>query len=282
MSKRQTIIVVAALALAATPVGTALAAAGPSAGDLAAAHAVVQSPAVLAQVGRFFAHDGAPGGSSTGSGTSAGGTMTPADEARAAAQAAPRPVGATVPVYTLDPSFVAGAPGAAVARPDFTATEVTAADGRTASVWTVQQNGSWRVVNIASGSDETDYAARGAAGGGGTVFREPQLNAWYVLRGGRVLPLDAEARSSVGAGGESLAAYQKLVHQRYGDKLPGSAYDRAGLGGGFSTEATAGPAVAPVAAPSPSRVAPITAAGALVVTGLAGAGLAVRRRRVRG
>ncbi|MDH6579092.1 hypothetical protein [Kitasatospora sp. MAP5-34] len=46
------------------------------------------------------------------------------------------------------------------------------------------------------------------------------MNAWYVLRGGRVLPLDDEARRSVGAGGVSLAAYQKLVHQRYGDKLP--------------------------------------------------------------
>lgn len=150
-----------------------------------------------------------------------------------------------MPVYTLDAGFVSGVAGAPVARADFAATEVVAADGQTASVWTVPQGGGWRVVNIASGSDETRYAAQGA---GGTVFREPQLNAWYVLRGGRVLPLDVEARDSVGAGGVTLAAYQKLVHQRYGDKLPGSAYDRAGKGGGFETQ-TAQPRPRAVRAP---------------------------------
>lgn len=173
-----------------------------------------------------------------------------------------------MPVYTLDAGFVSGVAGAPVARADFAATEVVAADGQTASVWTVPQGGGWRVVNIASGSDETRYAAQGA---GGTVFREPQLNAWYVLRGGRVLPLDVEARDSVGAGGVTLAAYQKLVHQRYGDKLPGSAYDRAGKGGGFETQ-TAQPR-------SASGSGALTAVAALGVTALAGAGFAVRRRR---
>ncbi|MFE9425319.1 hypothetical protein ACFYNO_20370 [Kitasatospora sp. NPDC006697] len=272
MTNRQKLLAVAALALAATlaaaPLAAAEAPAAPTApADLAAAHAAVQAPAVLDQVGRFFAHEGAPAG--------ANGAMSQAAEANAAAAAAPRPVGSTVPVYTLDPSFVAGTAGAPVARAEFTATEVAAADGRTASVWAVRQDGGWHVVNIASGSDETDYAARGAAGGGGTVFREPQLNAWYVLRGGRVLPLDAEARASVGNGGVSLAEYQKLVRQRYGDKLPGSAYDRAGLGGGFSTTPQA-------AAGSGTAVGPATAAGALGVTALAGAGLAARRRRARG
>ncbi|MEY9947275.1 hypothetical protein [Kitasatospora sp. GAS1066B] len=238
--------------------------------DLAAAHGAVQAPAVLDQLGRFFAHDTVPPAQ----------RVQPAQHLAAApdAAAAPRLVGATVPVYTLDPAFVAGAKGAAVARPDFTATEVATPDGRTASVWTVRQNGGWRVVNIASGSDETDYAALGAAGGGGTVFREPQVNAWYVLRGGRVLPLDAEARSSVGAGGVGLAAYQKLVHQRYGDKLPGSAYDKAGLGGGFSaTGATA--AAGAGSATGAVDVPAVTAAAALGLTALTGVGLAVRRRR---
>ncbi|MFF7632546.1 hypothetical protein ACFZB9_05260 [Kitasatospora sp. NPDC008050] len=250
-----------------------------AAGDLAAARSAVQNPAVLGQLGDFFARKGVPPTQPLQLGA--------ADEAKAAAQAAPSLVGATVPVYTLDPGFVSGTKGAPVARVDFTATEAVAADGQKASVWAVRQNGSWRVVNIASGSDETDYAARGAAGGGGTVFREPQVNAWYVLRSGRVLPLDTEARESVGANGTSLAAYQQLVHQRYGDKLPGSAYDKSGLGGGFSpttasvaeqgggTGGTGGGVLGGLSVPA------VTAAGALGVTALAGAGLAVRRR-VRG
>ncbi|WP_063771997.1 hypothetical protein [Kitasatospora mediocidica] len=233
--------------------------------DLTAARDAVQTPAVLDQLGHFFARRGVPPNQTV--------QLSAADEAKSAAQAAPRLSGATVPVYTLDPGFVAGTKGAPVARMDFAATEAVSADGQRASVWTVPQNGGWQVVNIASGSDETDYAAQGASSGGGTVFREPQVNAWYVLRGGRVLPLDAEARSAVGAGGESLAAYQRLVHQRYGDKLPGSAYDKAGLGGGFSADAPSAPAAGGGSLPV------LTAAAALGVTALAGVALAARRRR---
>jgi hypothetical protein len=254
----------AALALAA-PVAVADSGQAPAPvdrGDLAAARTAAQSPAVLAQLGHFFARKGVP--------PTAPLAVPGAAEAQAAAQAAPALVGDTVPVYTLDPAFVAGTAGAPVARVDFTATKAVSADGQSASVWTVRSGDHWQVVNIASGSDETDYAARGAAGGGGTVFREPQLNAWYVLRGGRVLPLDGEARASVG-GGVSLAAYQKLVRQRYGDKLPGSGYDRAGLGGGFSA--------AGAARSGGGDVAGLVAAGALGATALAGAALAVRRRR---
>ncbi|MGF1432548.1 hypothetical protein, partial [Kitasatospora sp. LaBMicrA B282] len=264
--------------------------------DLGAARAAVQAPAVQAELGAFFARGGVPPTQPLPAGAAAQAAPAPqaaqAPQADPAARPAPRLIGATVPVYTLDPGFVAGTAGAPVARVDFTATEAQAADGRTASVWAVQQNGSWKVVNIASGSDETDYAAAGAAGGGGTVFREPQINAWYVLRGGRVLPLDAEARSSVGTGGVGLAAYQRLVHQRYGDKLPGSAYDRAGLGGGFSATAPTGSTAAgtttagrTAAAPQPHDglpVAAVTAAAALGATALTGVGLALRRRRPAG
>lgn len=237
--------------------------AAPSAADLAAARSAAQAPATLDRLGHFFARNGVPPTQPL--------AISPADEARAASASAPRLTGATVPVYTLDAGFVAGTAGAPVARADFTASEVVAADGRTASVWTVGDGTGWRVVNIASGGDESDYAARAAGTGGGTAFREPQLNAWYVLRGGRVLPLDDEARRSVGASGVSLAAYQKLVHQRYGDKLPGSAYDRAGKGGGFELDA------AP-AGSSGDRLPLLTGAAALGVTVLAGAGVALSRR----
>jgi hypothetical protein len=239
-----------------------------AAAELSAARSAAESPAVLDQLGRFFARKGVPPTKSL--------DLSPADEARAAAQAAPRLSGATVPVYTLDQAFVAGTAGAAVAKAEFVASKVVAADGQTASVWTVKQDSNWRVVNIATGGDETDYAAQAASTGGGTVFREPQLNAWYVLRDGRVLPLDEDARRSVGAG-VTLAAYQQLVHQRYGDKLPGSAYDRAGKGGGYqAADQAADPAADPAGLP------PLTAGvagAALVATALTGAGLAARRRK---
>jgi len=258
-------VLAAALGLAAAPLATAATPSGTptpvAPAELAAARGAAQTPAVLDQLGHFFARKGVPPTQSM--------AISPADEAAAANAAAPRLTGDTVPVYTLDAAFVAGTPGAAVARAEFTATKAVSADGQSASVWTVRQGTAWKVVNIASGGDETDYAAQAAGGGGGTAFREPQINAWYVLRGGQVLPLDEDARRSVGEGGVSLAAYQKLVHQRYGDKLPGSAYDKAGKGGGYEPGAT-----------EPTGTAlPLTTAGAaLGLTALAGTTLALRRK----
>ncbi|MCX5211044.1 hypothetical protein OG689_17380 [Kitasatospora sp. NBC_00240] len=236
-----------------------------AAAELAQARAAAQSPAVLDKLGHFFARQGVPP-----TGQSAPGA---AEEARAAVAAAPRLAGDTYAVYTLDRDFVAGTPGVPVAKAEFAASRAVSADGQVASVWTVREAGGWRVVNVASGGDESDYPALAASGGGGTAFREPQINAWYVLREGRVLPLDDEARRSVGAGGIELAAYQKLVHQRYGDKLPGSAYDRAGEGGGYRPDAAA-----PTTSGGGSTLPAAAAAAALGVTALMGAGLALRRR----
>ncbi|WP_045301038.1 hypothetical protein [Saccharothrix sp. ST-888] len=267
-----TTVLAAALGLAAAPLASAADSAGApqpvAQSDLAAARSAVQAPAVQDQLSHFFARKGVPPNQPLG--------ITAADEAQAAAQAAPRLSGATVPVYTLDAAFVQGTAGAPAARPDFVASKVVARDGQSASVWTVRQGSGWRVVNIASGGDETDYPAKAAADGGGTAFREPQVNAWYVLRGGRVLPLDDEARRSVGAAGVSLAEYRTLVHRRYADKLPGSAYDRAGEGGGYrlgaEPEGNTGPAGQGAGVPL------LVAGSALGVTALAGAGLAARRR----
>ncbi|MGW4382859.1 hypothetical protein [Kitasatospora sp. NPDC004531] len=257
-----TLAAAAVLGLVAAPLAQAADHQQPAAGDLAAARAAAQSPSVLDQLGHFFARGGVPPTQPL--------ALAPSEEAQAARAAAPRLSGETVAVRTLDAGFVAGRPGAPVATVEFTATKAVAADGRAASVWTAQQNGAWRVVNIASGSDETDYAARAAADGG-TAFREPQLGAWYELKDGRVLPLDDTARRSVGAHGTTVAAYQQLVHQRYGDKLPGSAYDAAGKAGGFQAEAAD--------AAAPDRTGPLLAAGAaLGATALAGAVIGVRRR----
>lgn len=280
------------LGLAAAPLAHAADGPAPApvgAAELAKARAAAQSPAVLDQVGRFFARQAAApevaaAAGQPALGQQAAGQLAAGQQAagqQAAGQPGPQLAGDTVAVYTLDEGFVAGTAGAPVARADFAASRAVSADGRVASVWTVEQAGGWRVVNIASGGDEGDYAAKAASGGGGTAFREPQLNAWYVLRGGRVLPLDDEARRSVGAGGVTLAAYQKLVHQRYGDKLPGSAYDLAGRGGGYDAPEAAAPAGSGAVLPA------VTAAAALGVTALTGAGIALRRRsgsgaRVRG
>ncbi|MFF4344130.1 hypothetical protein ACFY00_29885 [Kitasatospora sp. NPDC001540] len=261
-------VALAAVALAAVALAPAAHAADTPAalgsGELAAARSATQQPAVLHQLGHFFARRGVPPTQRLG--------ISAAEEAKAATAAAPRLTGDTVPVYTLSAAFVAGRAGTPVAEVEFTATTAVAADGQRASVWTARQGGGWRVVNIASGGDEADYAARAAADGG-TAFREPQIDAWYEVKGGRVLPLDEDARRSVGDRGTTVAAYQQLVHQRYGDKLPGSAYDASGKAGGFQAAAPAG------ADRDGGRV--LAAGGAIGVTALAGAVVGARRRKAR-
>ncbi|MFI9049876.1 hypothetical protein [Streptomyces sp. NPDC053427] len=238
---------------------------------VAAAHEAAAAPATLDTLARFFARE--PGG------------------ARAAAPGRVHIEGGTVPVYLLSPDFVRGKANAPVARLEFLASKAVAADGRTASVWTVRRGDAWKVVNIASGDDETRYAAAG--GRTGTVFQEPQTDAWYVQRGDRIEPLDPDARKAVGAHGSTVAAYRKRVAKAYGDKLPGSAYDKRGEAGGYGPGAAARedtPAKAS-AREEPARAGaladagiPVTAtstvagAAALLALGLCGA-VALRRRR---
>jgi hypothetical protein len=201
----------------------------PAASSLASARQAVseQTPTL----GRFFA--------------SKNGTAKP--DAVTAQQMAPKLAGPTIAVYYLNPAFVTGHSDQ-VAQQAFLATEAVAADGATASVWTAQVDGRWKVVNIASGTDEETYAKTA-----GLVFREPQIDAWYTLSGGHVRPLNLEARRTLGAATLPLASYQRLVQHRYGDKLPGSAYARKGLAGGFGTPVPvrrggSGAPVAPLAA----------------------------------
>ncbi|GAA2721030.1 MULTISPECIES: hypothetical protein [Streptomyces] len=238
----------------------------PPADSVTAAHRAAEAPASLETLARFFA--GAPG-------------------AAARQDAHPRIDGATVPVYTLSPDFVAGKDGAPLARLEFLASTAVSADGRKASVWTVPadpaakgagwKSGSWKVVNIATGDDETRYAAEGARRlAGGTVFREPQIDAWYVQRGDRVLPLDADAEHAIGARGTTVDAYRDRVHRAYGDQLPGSAYDRRGLAGGG--QAAAGPAAAAAQQDEGSPAPAALAGGAAAAAALGLAALAARGR----
>ncbi|MDD9381921.1 hypothetical protein M8Z33_35800 [Streptomyces sp. ZAF1911] len=227
--------------------------------NLAAAGRTAAAPDTLATLSRFFAREG--------------------KVSLAAAQ--PRIEGETVPVHYLSPEFVAGKAGAGVARLEFLASKAVSSDGQQAALWTAQTAAGWQVVNIATGDDEFRYARLGAAKlPGGTVFREPQIDAWYVAGGDRVLPLDEDAATAVGAQGTSLAAYRARVVKAYGDKLPGSAYGKSGKAGGFApTEATATTTTAS-SAYGPAGL-PMTAGAVALALGAAGAVAARRARRQR-
>lgn len=245
---------------------------------LAAAHEAATDAATLDTLSRFFAREGAV--------------------TRAAA--APRIMGAAVPVRSLAADFVAGEPGAAVAGLDCLASTAVSSDGQKASLWTLPEpgkDGRRQVVNIATGDDEARYTAAGARKlSGGTVFREPQIDAWYVQKGSRVLPLDRDAVGAVGADGTTLAAYRTRVRAAYADKLPGSGYARSGRAGGYgpageqpsaatrspSAAGRSGPAITADAAADTALTATsgAAAAGALAVLALCGA-TALRRRRAR-
>lgn len=204
-----------------------------TAATLEAAHEAATEPATLDTLSRFFSREGAV--------------------SRAASD--PRIEGRTVPVRTLSAAFVAGKPGAAPSTVDYLASTAVSSDGQKASLWTVPGTDGgdrWQVVNIATGDDEARYTAQGArALPGGTVFREPQIDAWYVHDGSRVLPLDGDAKTAVGAKGSTLDAYRTRVKEAYGDKLPGSGYARSGKAGGYGPDAASGPATGPAPAPGP-------------------------------
>ncbi|MFH8370794.1 hypothetical protein [Streptomyces sp. NPDC018031] len=246
----------------------------PAAAEVTAAHDAAAAPATLDTLSRFFSRDGAVSRSA----------------------AAPRIEGATVPVYTLSPAFVAVPRGAALARTpiaelEFCASKAVASDGQEASVWSVRQGGAWQVVNIATGADESRYAAQGTRKlKGGTVFREPQIDAWYVQRGDRVMPLDPDATRAIGAGGTTVRAYHERVRRAYGDKLPGSPYAAKGKAGGYGEETGPEPdGGAPARAGAagtgdgpPAGVPAVAGAGALAALALGGVAVLRARRRSAG
>ncbi len=172
--------------------------------------------------------------------------------------------GDPVAVYELSADFVAGR-SATVGRLGYVAVPARGADGSTASVWTVRDGRGWAVANIATGDIEARQAREVPPGG--VLLREPQTNTWYAVVGNSVRPL---------AGGPAMTVsdYQRQVKTRYGDKQPGSPYDRAGTAGGY------GDATSPTAAPAPDGGDP----GPALVIGLllggvvlVGASAALRR-----
>ncbi|WP_030262075.1 hypothetical protein [Streptomyces sp. NRRL B-24484] len=268
--------------------------------DLGSAQQVLQSGQVRDTVSRFLTvtrqQSAAPAAPAADGGT--------VGAPRSAAAPAGPPVfdlKNPVALYELAPDFVTGkarptADGAL--RLSYLASRVAAADGHRAAVLLApqdQKGSGWQLAGIRDGDAEVSLAEQGTAQA--RTFTEPQLNAWYRLTDkGQVEALNQEATSGLGGRHSvTLAAYQKLVNARYGDKLPGSAYDRKGLAGGYpGLDGTAAPvagaapaadaspvaAAAPAAAPA-DRTAwwAAAAAGALA---LGGAATALLRRRSAG
>ncbi|MFD8396281.1 hypothetical protein ACFV2N_45650 [Streptomyces sp. NPDC059680] len=115
-------------------------------------------------------------------------------------------------------------------------------------------------------------------------FTEPQIHAWYQLTDtGLVKPLNKEARTCLqGRNSLPLAACQKLVHERYGDKLPGSEYDRKGLAGGYPSHTTANrTSPSKPVDPAPSTDTSVQLTGLAATQGLmaVGGAIYIRMRR---
>jgi hypothetical protein len=247
-----TLLAGSALVLGFGGAASASEASGPSSADVVAAKQAVAS--ANTQLSAFF-----------------GQLDRRAGVARADAVQTPQVASEPLSVYSLDPAFVAGTPGAKPASFAYFAVRTQASTGRQATVWVTREAAGWTATNFTTGTEELTYPAQA---GGDVVFTEPQVNAWYRVRDGRVLPLNDPARSRVGDG-VALPAYQQLVHRLYGDKLPGSAYRAQGKLGGYDLAATA-------PAPAPGTGSwPFVAGGALLALGLIGwaTGKAARARR---
>lgn len=253
----------------------------PAATDYAAAQKVLGSGKVHDTVARFL---------------TAAEQRTPAAGADGGTAGAPRglaPAAAPgfdlkkpVPLYELAPEFVTGKTEpttGSVLRLSYLASRVSATNGRQAAVLLAPgkpaESGKgaqdWQLAGIRDGDTDISAAERGTDQA--RTFMEPQIHGWYRLTGdGSVEPLNKEARTALqGKPRVTLAAYQRLVAKRYGDKQPGSSYDRKGLAGGYALAGDQ-PATEPSRASAPWLPA---ASGAAVLTASGAGVLHLRRRR---
>lgn len=288
--------VLATTAIAATLCGnvSAQAADGDGIAGYQSAQQTLRSDQLRDSVSRFLVSSRQPGSPAAAD----GGTLGTPGNAPAAVAAPPKfDLKDPVPMFEISPEFVAGketTPQTAL-RLSYLASRVTASDGHQAAVLLepranaatkgsgVQNVGAegWQLAGIRDGDAEVGLAERGTPQA--RTFTEPQIQAWYRLTAdGMVEPLNEEATS--GLGGKrtiTLAAYQKLVSTRYGDKLPGSKYDRKGLAGGYAGLVDDQPAQA-TASGQPADGAswqPIAGTGAAALAAAGGAVVYARHRR---
>ncbi|WP_158887863.1 hypothetical protein [Amycolatopsis anabasis] len=186
---------------------------------------------------------------------------------------APKVDGEPLQVFSLNPAFVAGKADVPVAEFAYLSMRARSAAGQEATIWLTPEPNGWQATNLTTGTEEVTYPAQA---GGDLVFTEPQINAWYRVRGDQVVPLNDPARARVGQG-TTLAGYQSIVHQQYGDKLPGSDYVNQGRLGGYQPRD-----LAPADSASGQSVSPLLAGVAGLAVVLAAAGWIVRRRVVIG
>ncbi|MFI9202547.1 hypothetical protein [Streptomyces sp. NPDC053048] len=271
----------AAVLCAAVPAQAADGPTAPAPTDYAAAQQVLRSGKVHDTVSRFLtaAEQRTPAGAADG-----GTAGAPRGLVKPPASAPGFDLKKPVPLYELAPEFVTGrtkpTAGSAL-RLSYLASRVSAANGHQAAVLLAPGQGGrtdWQLAGIRDGDADISAAERGT--GQARTFMEPQIHAWYRLTAdGSVEPLNKEAGTALqGKPRVTLAAYQQLVTKRYGDKLPGSAYDRKGLAGGYAAPAL--PADEPATAGSrPWLPAASAASGAAVLAASAAALLHLRRRR---
>ncbi|MET9263573.1 hypothetical protein [Amycolatopsis sp. NPDC004079] len=134
-----------------------------------------------------------------------------------------------IPVYTLNPDFVAAKPGAPAGVLRSIAVTATAATGAKATLRAAPDRSAptgWSVGNVLSGNDEETLSARLRPDS--VLLNEPQINGWYDLGRDGVVLLQASLPQSPVGQFTPIADYEQQVHSRYADKLPGSAYQRGG------------------------------------------------------
>ncbi|MFJ5546468.1 hypothetical protein [Streptomyces sp. NPDC093225] len=250
-------------------------------------------------VSRFLVSARQPGTASAAD----GGSVGTRGNAPAAVGAPPRfDLKDPVPMFEISPEFVAGKTRATpqtALRLSYLASRVTTSDGKNAAVLLAPKGNTatrgsgpqdvgaegWELAGIRDGDNDVSLAERGTPQS--RAFTEPQIHAWYRLTdGGMVEPLNKEATTGLrGKRSMTLAAYQKLVHARYGDKLPGSEYDRKGLAGGYAglVEGQPAQAAAAPAIPAPETSwQPVAVTGAAALTAAGGAVAYAHRRRTAG
>ena len=165
--------------------------------------------------------------------------------------------------YAPTAAFITGK-SAVPAALAYVAAPATIGDGTTATVWLQRAGNGWEVFNVASGDVENQFAARVSSG---YLLHEPQANAWYAVDGDTVKVLDGGVTTAAEGTSMTLEQYRAMLNERYGDKLPGSTYDRTGAAGGYG----------PAETPASELPVWLFACGAVLI---AGAG-AVAFRRLR-
>ncbi|MFI1256387.1 hypothetical protein ACH4U6_21780 [Streptomyces netropsis] len=256
----------------------------PAATDYAAAQKTLGSGKVHDTVARFLT---AAEQRTPAAGADGGTAGAPRGLARTPATAPGFDLKKPVPLYELAPEFVTGktkpTAGSAL-RLSYLASRVSAANGHQAAVLLApgkpgasgKGGQDWQLAGIRDGDTDISAAERGTDQA--RTFMEPQIHGWYRLSAdGSVEPLNKEARVALqGKSRVTLAAYQQLVAKRYGDKLPGSSYDRKGLAGGYAL-----PEDQTATDPSGASGPWLPAASGAAVLAASGAGVLHLRRRRR-